>query len=531
MVRLQRMRTRLDSAARRRAGSTATLSDDDDDDDDGSTSFDTMRSFLPARAAEDESLISIHAEDETLMLGGGKDTDDDDMPPPPPRQRRSKRLPAFSAPPVSTATPGFNVLDPVQAKRFRTAPDTELDALVEEARRPETGDPLAKYATWVRRQVDLRTNLMTQSWYRQAAMVAAYAGIPITELVVIPSLQPPPRRRTTFVAEHDTSILNRLVSLEPPKVPPAASEDESSSIVSETLRARRAVFSDDGAASTPATKNTSPRPRIAPLPPKQVRVDVSGPTNAQFAASGASPEATAAFEAYMTFVRENFARVAAMTEAQRAALQAEMQARERTLTALMRAEERAAPRHRSMLEAASPELTGLVFDHPAYWANQKLARDMIRLQYPQTLAEASIESYVDSPSAASLFALVAAALFGRAYFVSYRRPSRASDYRRLDDGLSYAMRQFRFAVFDRRTRLVHIRFDDIGAFRDAAAARSRLCTSSLAYASTPYRRGGGGDFASSSSSSSSSSVRDLLLSGARVDPRTNAVMPFGGWRS
>ena len=182
-----------------------------------------------------------------------------------------------------------------------------------------------------------------------------------------------------------------------------------------------------------------------------------------------------------------------------------------------------------------PETTGLVFTNPAWPAHQQLAVQMVRQRFPQTLARATIASFERSPTCDMLFALITAALFNRGIFVAGRRPQRASDYRRYEDGIGYAMRELRFAAYNARADRVDMNYTAVAEFRDAAVARAPSCTTLLSYGSSPYPSSSSSSttasaFSFSPRAASAHALRSTLLTApgfASLEGRPARVSPYG----
>jgi hypothetical protein len=99
--------------------------------------------------------------------------------------RHERPLPA-----VSATLPGFRTFHVVDEDRFRrfqrgdTADDDDDDAVPK------------RYTSWAQRRIDFRRSLETLPWYRQALMVASYAGMELEDIVYVPSASA--RRRRTY---------------------------------------------------------------------------------------------------------------------------------------------------------------------------------------------------------------------------------------------------------------------------------------------------------------------------------------------
>jgi len=257
--------------------------------------------------------------------------------------------------------------------------------------------------------------------------------------------------------------------------------------------------------------------RVGTIPPSPqsplARKQRTKRTNAQFALSGDNAAYQAAVQTYLDDL--------ALLLAPGAVLDVEqierLRRREQVFLQMRRAQ-------RNLSELEESRVTGDIRLAPTYTANQALAIDMVRLRFPQTLREATIDSFERSTTCRSLFALLTAALVQRGFFVSGRHgPTRASDYKRYEDGITYAMLQFRFAELQGPT--VEMRYDRVAEFRDAAAARARpACHTSLKYGTTPYMA------APRSALSSAYALRSALLSSgayAPLDARDAARSPYG----
>ena len=410
---------------KRHADSTTTLSDDDDDDDDASMSFERLKSFMPRSNddEEEESVMPIRADDATISLGGG----DVDAPPPLPPARAE-----FA-----------QVVDPKQAQRFVRAPAA---VLIKDATPPSPLDVAPKYVTWARRRVATHKKLTEEPWYRMALLTASYAGISIDDIVHIPSLAPPKKQRS--FGGGSMSILDRLVAADPePERQPIA--------VSNPPPDEQSGGKEEDARTMPGAPTT--------------KVKMTS-----FLPSGMSETYNALAATFQGDVRDAFQHGVTPERL------AELKRQEAALAVLRRVETSVAGPNLD-----DPNVTGLVFTNPAYPANQILARDMIRTRYPQTLRDVTVEQFEQSKTCGSFFALIAASLLSRGYFVAGRRILRASDYKRYEEGVAHGMMQMRFAVIVGAS--VELQYNDIADFRNAAAARAPACHGSLLYATTPYR--------------------------------------------
>lgn len=507
----------------RRQTSDATLSDDDDDDDDASISFSRLQSFMPVDA-DDESIIPVHTDDATIDESA--------------KRALPNRAKAREA--IRSDVKFAQVIDPDQAKRFLAAP---IEEIVEETTPPGIYDVGAKYVTWTRKRVVFHEKLVEEPWYRLAMLTAAYAGVSIDDLVHIPSLTP--RRRVTRpfgYGSYNSSILNRLSTFTTPEAQPgqkrpAPEEDEEESEDSQLRKIRqpRSTTSEPEESPRRSTRTTT----IPPTPsdnnqskdtlypaeqgdstrrgdvgnpraaPRQLFPDE--PTEMQYSVSGPSMFGPSSeYRAMEEKLRKDLA--AAIKDNASPATMAELARREELLAMLRRVESGRPPAAPPAGAVDDPRSTGLVFFNPAYPANQLLARDLIRSQYPQTLRYIEVEHFEKSETAATFFALISASLLSRGYFVGGRRLLRASDMNHYTAAISRGLHEMRFAYFNEITKTVEIRLEDVATFRNAAAARTPHCQGSLGYSTTPY---------------SSRPMRATLPAPER---RPSLGIPFGGMK-
>lgn len=621
------MRRRLRSTA------TTTLSDDADSNNSvESASLAHVASLLPVKRTK---TIPLVADDATLSFGGGSNSDDDESDsepafPPSGAKTRVGPLPrredlAFDIPPIEddkTADDRFVVYDRDQFNRFR---DMDAAAFANTYRPPTYGDSRATYVNWVRYELTQQRRLDEHPVYRQAQMVAAYAGMRLQELVATPSIEPTRRPRPSFVG-HETSLLNQLTrprgSVPLPEPPEGRAPDTAAALakITEELDAVRAalatnttlleshstemdkltkkiekdveaVLEDTGewedlddilaeineiVASAPSSpprttreQGTVPSTPVAPTSPKgqrrptaprgrppvrQIATDSTRRTALKYVGAKYLLNHLKKLKVHMSAappdlgdVAENPALYAidpdekepiADEEGLPGAPEPEPKRDEpddEEVQRLKRLSERIAVqvRHYQLLESkrayerrleadrrqdafnATVGFTGSIFKHPDWYAHQQLARDMVRQRFPQTLRACTIESFEESTSCATIFALLTAALFDRGFFVAAKRPQRASDYGRYRDGVMYAMQQLRFAYMDGRTHTVEMNYSDVAEFRDAARARAPECSSSLSYGTTPYRTSSS---SYSGAEESASALRRTLLRSPYFEP-------------
>lgn len=613
------MRTRL---RRSRFDAATTLSDDDDDSDESSLAP-RIESFMSAttrrrrRTEADGSFIDVRADDETLGAAAAASSAESTLAPPslaspppspPPPPSSSSRRPATAAPTTvrSATLPTFetyHVVDPEQYRRFR-AGDIRDDVLP-----PADAAPSEVHAQWAKRQVDFRRRLDDQPWYRQATLVAAYAGVPLEDIVYIPSVHER-RRRTrfgggttggTFGTQRGRDLfLNRLFEGQLPREVGGGGGGERPSPQAELrargLRAniehtkrkqarnkhdqdtwtreiaeltqtndvlrgledtdtnRKQLEANAAAIATLQTKLVAARDEATTLADTlrdyetrlrnddNVDADIALPPESearlrpqqQTVVSGYSEQ----YNEGMRRLKEDMQAVVGSDEPASLDRLRRLEQRREQLAILRRIEDQttATVRDGVDLPLKRPETTGLVFVNPTFPAHQQMALTMVRQRFPQTLAATTIQSFESSETCATLFAQITAALFSRGVFVSGRRPQRASDYSRYEDGVEFAMRQLRFARLDARRRTVEMNYGAVAEFRNAAAARSPQCSTTLTYASTPYY-GGAGVVASSPQTRELDSMRrlrDLVGSSPGFMPlvgRAASTSPYGDRRN
>jgi len=481
------------SMRRTRQTATATLSSDDDDDDESFASPSRFNNFMPSRHDDDDSIISMEADDATLHVDAGvREQPAPSLPPPPP----PAPVPVHSG----NDFPVSFIVDDEQARRFAT---DEASDLARDSRPPAPSRPLAEHLTWERRELGFRKRLADDRDYQLAVMISAQAGVPINKLIYVPPPVPvvAPPRPVVPVDGGVESLINQLMRFEadvpaapvaiPANVPPAPPAPLDKDVI-EALRnvpgkpvpvgnkdVRRVPVADEGV---------------------QRQLDLAHMT----VSGGAAYEAARAefIKDLEVLVNRRTAPDANNKTLPKPISDAEMRElriRQEAI-AMLRRQEATASGDTTFLRR--PDVIGEIFVNPQYTAHLLMARDHVRVSLPRTLAHATVEQFRDSSTARSFFVIIAAAFISRYFFVAGDRPQRASDYDRYGESIRYALRQLRFAAYVRRTNSIELRYD---AMAERAAERDDRCFDAVPPPS-------------SSTTSTTTAVRSLLLASPYYEP-------------
>ena len=533
----------------------ATLSsDEDEDEDDGITvSFSRVRAFVPASSGsvtdyddddddDDRSFIPLQLDSRTIteprtkksrrhlvsavdprpdpmvpIIGEPQQTPGQPQQTPNlPRQtpRQTPGQPLAAAPGLPRQTPNLPRQGQVRRAQVPKIPIASETA----SRRDRKNNMLpvknGEYIVFENRTIVPRTALSDQPWYQMAMAVSGASGVDVTQLVALPDIH----RRSSIAGSplpvsiggsspfgygsvvpptvYRPPILNRQPpNQQPPnqessnQEPPNQEPQDDTDIIMQQRNDNLDIIFESGDDESP--QETSPGPASTPMRPVVgSRTFPSRPASRNTSQTGALSEPLrAAYLGLEAEIQEYVGNDETDTQKWN-----EIRRRQQSLQILEQME-----RRNTVVQAeenpfdwlTQPWTSNRVPLTPRYAMSLATARDMVRMRFPGTLGQVTVEQFERSTTARTFFAMIAASLVNRSFFVRGRSPLRASDYPRYEESVAYALTALAFARIVNGGNSVEIEQQVLRSQRSEAASRTPWCTSSSRYASSS-RIGGGG---------------------------------------